>query len=132
MDPVTTAIIAALTSEAAKGIAKKSYQALRSLLAEKKDKESEVVNALESLESKPDSKGRQTTLDEEIVSASLHQDDQVKMLAQQLLDILKLDDNGKRTLKQYNAENMVVVEGSNYGDFHFHSDSKKKSQKPSP
>ena len=65
MDPVTTAVLAAITAGAAKGateIVKKtivdSYEALKGLLKKKARSGSEVTEAVSMLENKPESASR--------------------------------------------------------------------------
>jgi hypothetical protein len=69
MDPITTAIIAALAlgvaggvQEVGKEVVVDAYQALKTTLRQKLGAESEVVDAVEKLEKKPDSEGRRATL----------------------------------------------------------------------
>ena len=48
--------------------------------------ESDVVEAVEGLEKKPTSKGRQATLQEEIATAKVNDDAEIVQLAQDLLE----------------------------------------------
>jgi hypothetical protein len=77
MDPVTTAIIAGLSADASNGIpevAKKAIadgnDGLKALLKRKFGTDSDVVGAVEMLESKPDSAGRQRVLAKELFEAA--------------------------------------------------------------
>ncbi|MDN0084941.1 hypothetical protein QU487_19685 [Crenobacter sp. SG2305] len=96
MDPIATAIIAALAAETTAGatdVAKKaiedSYEELKSLLKKKFGSNSEVASAVESLENKPDSTGRQQTLAEELKLVQASADPEVLATAQALLAHLK-------------------------------------------
>lgn len=77
MDPITTAIVAALTSSIA-DVAKKgvldAYEALKALLKRKFGSQSNVVKAVEDLESNPSSQARTAVLQEEVAKAKADQD----------------------------------------------------------
>ena len=71
MDPITMAIVSALAAGIGAGVPKVAEQAivdgyntLRSALKERFGKDSDVVEAVDRLEAKPNSRGRQTTLNE--------------------------------------------------------------------
>ncbi len=59
MDPITTAIVAALAA-LSKDAIKDSYNALKSALKKKFGSESDLVDAVDKLEKKPDSEGRKS------------------------------------------------------------------------
>jgi hypothetical protein len=103
MDPVTTAIIAAIAA----GITKvgeqaisDSYDALKKLLKEKFGKKSQVVKAVKQLEEKPVSDGRKTMLQEEIVDAKADKDKEILKAAQELLDLLKSQPGGGQFIQK--------------------------------
>src|SRR6476469_354838 len=73
MDTLTTSIVAAITAGAVRGttdIAKKSiadgYDAIKGLIKKKFGGNSQVLDAMDKLQLKPDSAGRRETLAEEI------------------------------------------------------------------
>lgn len=75
MDPITTAIVAALTAGAVSGLTEASktvitdaYQALKGLLTKKFGASSQVVQAVDHLEAKPTLTARQQGLQEEMVA----------------------------------------------------------------
>ena len=91
MDPITAAILAAVAAGATAGlteVTKKAigdaYEALKTKIAEKFGAESELVDAIERVEAKPDSVGRQTTLQEEVQAAKADQDPDLLALADAL------------------------------------------------
>ena len=112
MDVITTAIIAAL-ADLGKDAIKDSYNALKSALKKKFSSESEVVNAVEGLEKKPDSKGRQTTLQEEIENAKVNNDVEIVQLAQELLKQLE---SKKSASGKYNVQFQDKAQGVQVGD----------------
>ena len=64
MDPITTAFVTALAIPMAKDVIEDGYEALKKALKNKFGEESDVVNAVEQLEKKPDSEGRKAILQE--------------------------------------------------------------------
>lgn len=95
MDPITAAIVAALTvgvtsglTDTTKKAVSDSYEALKGLLKKKFGHGSEVVKSVESLEIKPDSTGRQATLQEEITTAHAEQDPDILKTAQIILNLI--------------------------------------------
>jgi hypothetical protein len=86
MDPITAAIVAALSKigETAVGDA---YGYLKKLILSKCGRGSDIDKAMEDLEKKPQSKGRQTTLQEEVEDAALRDDSAITDAAQALLEL---------------------------------------------
>lgn len=120
MDPVTTAIIAALVGGVAAGTAEVGKQAivdaylgLRSLIAARFGTDSDVCLAIEDLERKPDSEGRQVTLKEEIRAASVETDAAVVAAAQQLLQLLHAegDERTQRVVRSSGARQVMRGKG---------------------
>lgn len=99
MDIITTAIIAALAA-LSKDAIYDSYNALKSALKKKFGSESDVVDAVEGLEKKPNSEGRKAILKEEIANAKVNDDTEIVRLAQDLLDQLQDQPNGEQIIKQ--------------------------------
>jgi hypothetical protein len=96
MDPITTAIVAALTAGVVSGstqvgqkVISDAYEALKALIKKKYGEKSEVVKAVENLEARPDSTGRKATLQEEVGAAKVDQDTEVIKASQALLERLK-------------------------------------------
>jgi hypothetical protein len=106
VDPVTTAIIAAVAAGAeagAKDVATKGvvdgYQALKSLIKRKFGDSSDAVKALAELESKPESDGRKRTVMEELASVKAVNDVDLRKAAQALLDQIKAQPGGERHIQ---------------------------------
>ncbi len=92
MDPITTAILAALSAgltEASKTAITDAYTQIKALLASKFGSTSDVVHAVEQVEAKPDSAGRRATLQEEITAVKADQDPDLLRTAQTLLQLLQ-------------------------------------------
>jgi hypothetical protein len=117
MDPITTAFVTTLTIPVAKDIITDGYQALKAALKKKFGSESDLVDAIEKLEKKPDSEGRKSTLQEEIENAKVNDDPEIVKLAQDLLNQLKEQPGGQDIINQTQTN---TVSGVNVGgDFEF-------------
>ena len=90
---IVTAAVAAGATIATKDLAaqatKDGYAALRALIVRKFGERTDVADALEQVERKPDSKARQGVLMEELEAAGAGRDDQVVQQARALLDLLR-------------------------------------------
>jgi hypothetical protein len=117
MDPITTVIVAALAAGAAAGVtdvAKQAivdaYDGLKRIIQTRFGGQSDLSNAITSLESKPDSAGRKDTLQEEVAATQADQDEEVlaavqaleeKLLAQGDVRIQKMlrSEGGEQTMR---------------------------------
>ena len=115
MDPITTAIVAALTTAVAKGtgavgerVLPDAYTALKAALRRKFGEQSDVAKAVDGVEARPDSAGRKQTLAEEmaklrrrIASAfKADQDPDLLKAAQALLEQLVAQPGGERHIQE--------------------------------
>jgi hypothetical protein len=102
MDPVTTAIVAALAAGAGK-VAEKAivdaYDGLKAILKRKFREQGDLAEAIKELEAKPESDGRKTTLREEVVNAKADQDPDVLKAALALLDQIKAHPGGEQHIQ---------------------------------
>ena len=96
MDPVTTAIAAALAAGAASGITESgkkiivdSYESLKNRLKKKFGEESKVVAAVRQLEAEPKSEGRKIVLAEGVSAVSADKDPEISDAAEDLLSKVK-------------------------------------------
>lgn len=96
MEPVTTAILAAIAAGASAGVsdvAKKAmgdaYGGLKTLLQRKFGGESKVVEAVERLEADPESAGWKETVEKEATKAGANQDRDLIAAAEAVLARLK-------------------------------------------
>ncbi len=120
MDPITTAIIAALSAGAASGLTETSktaitdaYSRLKDLLTKKFGAKSEVVQAMSQLETKPDSSGRKEMLQEEIAAVQAEQDEELLTAAKHVLTLVQPQQAG---LGKFTIQNNALVQGQNIGD----------------
>src|SRR5437763_585877 len=96
MDPITLAIVAALSAGAASGatdVAKKAivdgYEVLKTLLKKKFGDNSDATDAINKLQAKPDSPARRETLAEELKAVNAAADPELLHAAQSLLELVK-------------------------------------------
>ena len=113
MDPITTAIIAALAN-LSKDAIKDGYGALKAALKKKFGSESDLVDAVEGLEKKPDSEARKAMLQEEVEIAKVNDDPDIIQLAQDLLDKIKEQPGGQQIINQTQTTT-TKVRGVNVG-----------------
>ena len=111
MDPITTAIVAALAAgvaASAKEVGKKvivdAYDALKTTLKKKFGPDSDLAEAVETLEKKPESAGRQTTVQEEVAAAKAAGDPELQELAQALIKALKSTPEGEKAVGKYQVD----------------------------
>ncbi|MCI5156879.1 MAG: hypothetical protein D3906_00260 [Candidatus Electrothrix sp. AUS1_2] len=126
MDTVSIAIIAGLVAGITKvgeQAAVDAYKALKAALRKKCGSNSDVVEAVEYLEKKPDAKARQAGVAEEIKAAKVHEDADLIRAAETLLAALNSTPTGQQVVAKYgvNVTNAGVV-GENAhveGGIHF-------------
>ncbi|MCB8765937.1 hypothetical protein L2E68_02430 [Planktothrix agardhii 1029] len=114
MDPITTAFVTALAIPMAKDVIKDGYDALKAALKKKFGDQSDVVNAVEQLEKKPDSEGRKSMLQEEVENAKIYNDPQMVKLAEELLKHLETEELA--TASKYKTEFQGEVKGAQIGE----------------
>jgi hypothetical protein len=106
MDPITAAIVAALSAGALSGLTEASktaiadgYGRLKVLLSKKFGGNSDVLHAVEQVETKPDSAGRKATLQEEVAAVQADQDLDLLQAAQALLQLLQASPGGEQHIQ---------------------------------
>jgi hypothetical protein len=118
MDPVSLAIISALTAGATSGAneaAKKaiidSYEGLKSLPKKKFGNDNGVSEAIDQLQAKPDSSARRAVLGEELMAASAASDPELLSAAQLLLALIKALPQGEHHVQQI-AQGIGIAQAS--------------------
>jgi hypothetical protein len=115
MDPVTAAIIAAITAGLTKvgeQVIVDGYTALKSLLGRKFGSESKVVKAVDELEANPGSDSRKGVVKEEIAAAKADKDQELVQLAQSLLENIKAVPGGAQIVQTVTGNQNIQVAGS--------------------
>src|SRR6185436_4278147 len=121
MDPVTlvvSALLGGLTAgltDTAKAATKDMYDAFRSRLMKKTEKNEDAQDAIAKVEKQPDSKARQELLKEELGKLELDKDDELLKLAQSLLEVLKESSSkaSKYDVDIQNSQGIVVGDNAN-------------------
>jgi hypothetical protein len=119
MDPVTTALIAAIGAGALKGVGDvgssaitDAYNGLKSLIRRKTGADGDVVDAVDRLEKKPDSDNRRGVLQEEIAATGLDKDPEVRSAAEKLLEQIKAQPGGEQHIQQAIGSYIAVADRS--------------------
>lgn len=107
MDPLSAAIIAAVTAGLVKGAGEVSqkvlvdgYQRLKSLLARRFGDRSEVVQAVQDLEARPDSAARRDVVVEEVQRSGAGSDEELLAAARDLLARIQEDPAHSSSVQQ--------------------------------
>jgi hypothetical protein len=115
MDPITSAIVAALSAGAVGKVGEmafmKAYETLKASIRQKFGRESKVAGAVAVLEDAPDFKPNQETLAGRIRQVNAAEDNDLLQLAEALTAALQQTDEGKAALKKYR----VTIQGSQVG-----------------
>ena len=115
MDPVSTAIVTALSAGAAAGLTDTAktaitdgYNKLKSLLTKKHGENSNIAQAIKMLEAMPESANCQGMVAEVISTAKAEQDDEILTAANQILILVKSQQTSKG---KFNIQNNGPVQG---------------------
>ena len=117
LDPISAALIAGATggiTDASKTAVTDAYHALTEAIRRRLGHEHAVVKAVEAVESKPTSTGRQSTLIEEVTDAGADHDADLLALASQLRHLLAEHAQSNATVQQIITGNYNAT--SVYGD----------------
>jgi hypothetical protein len=127
MDPVTTAIIAAVeagANRAAGDVAKKTlvdcYDGLKALLKKKFGNESDVADAVDRLEKQSDPKGCRQTVEDEIVAVKAGADPELLAPAQALFDQIKAMRGAKHNVQVAHGTGIAQARDASSASVIFH------------
>jgi DUF1680 family protein len=115
MELILAALIAGATAAAkdTAGVAVKDvYNSLKELIKNKFGDKTDLVDAVDKLEKKPDSEARKATVKEEVETAKVNDDPEILKLAQDLLDKVKEQPGGQEIINQTQTN---TVSGVNVG-----------------
>jgi hypothetical protein len=117
LDPITTAIIAALTAgvvtsagKLGESILVDAYDGLKSLIKQKFGEDSNMSKAIKDLEQKPESSGRRETLKEEIKDVKADEDPEIIQAARNLLDNLGAQPDGEQHIQNAIGSNIAQAD----------------------
>jgi hypothetical protein len=88
MDPITTAIVAALAAGLVSSVVKDAYAGLKSLITHKLGSESEVAKSINDLEANPKSRGRAIVLSEQVAETQAASDADIMAAVNKLVEAL--------------------------------------------
>lgn len=119
MDPITTAIWAAITAGVVAGVGKvaeqavvDAYNGLKDLLKKKLGARSKALKAVKELEASPKSEARKAVLQEEIAAAKADKDTELVKAAQALLKSVKALPGGEQIAQTAIGDGNIQVAGS--------------------
>ena len=118
MDPITTAILAAISAGAISGVTKAgehiivdAYGKLKELLGKKFGAKSKVVKAVKDLEANPKSEARKAVIKEEVAAAKADQDKDLLQAAQALLKSVKALPGGTQIIQTALGDHDIQIAG---------------------
>jgi hypothetical protein len=118
MDPITTAILAAIAAGAVSGITKvgeqvliDAYGKLKEMLKNKFGPQSKVVNAVVELEANPKSEARKEVVQEEVAASKADQDDELLQAAQALIKSIKALPGGTQIIQTATGDQNIQIAG---------------------
>lgn len=115
MEPIiTTAIISGIAS-LGKAVIKEGYTALKKHLVEKLGEDSDLIDAVERFEKKPDSEARKAAIQEEVELSGVHKHPDMLKLAQDLIEQIKQQPGGQDIINQSQTNTVSNVNvGGNF------------------
>lgn len=118
MDPITAAVVAALTAGIVSGTTKVGEQAisdaygkLKELLGKKLGTKSKVVTAVKELEANPHSEARKSVLKEEVSATKADKDVDLLKAAQALLKAVKTTPGGEQIVQTAIGDQNIQIVG---------------------
>jgi len=113
MDPITAVLVAAIAAgavEVGKSAVAATYNRVKEIIKRKFGK-TELLEAIENLEKRPESKGRQETVKEEIEMAKADKDPEIIKEIENLQEVIQQIPNVQEKLARYN----LTIENSKVG-----------------
>lgn len=106
MDPITLAIIAAISAGVTGGVTSvgkeaivDAYHGIKNFLKARFGNDSDVVQAIDKLETKPDSKGQRQVVEEEVLAVKAHEDPVILKAAQEMIELIKAAPGGEKHIQ---------------------------------
>lgn len=107
MDPITTAIIAAVAAgitDIGKKAVGDAYQGLKTLIKSKFGQENKISKAITELEASPEAEGRKQILAETVAQQKAAQDPELLNIAKELIRALQESESGRQALAKYQID----------------------------
>jgi hypothetical protein len=118
MDPITTAIVAALGAGVASGATKvgeqvvaDAYAKLKQLLEKKFGTRSKVIKAVRELEANPKSEGYKLVVKEVVASSKADKDADLLKAAQAMLKVIKAKPGGEQIIQIATGNENIQIAG---------------------
>ncbi len=114
MDPITTAIVAAIAagvSKVGEQAVVDAYTKLKELLKKKFGARSKVLKAVKELEANPKSTARKEVVKEEVATAKADQDVELLRAAQSLLKAIKAKPDGEQIIQTVIGDQNIQISG---------------------
>ena len=105
MDSITLAIITALANLSSTVI-NDAYQAFKTVLQLKYGVDSDLVEAVEKLEERPESEARKNVLQEEVAVVVAYKDHDIRKAADLLIEAIKAQPGGEKVVQQMIDQNI--------------------------
>ena len=111
MDPITTAIVAAVSAGVTSGVTAvgkeailDAYKGIKNAIKSRLGKDNNISKTITDLEADPESKGRQLLLAEQIETADANQDSEILEIAQKLTEALQSTETGQKAIAKFQVE----------------------------
>lgn len=114
MDPITSAIVAAVAAGVGKvggQVVVDAYNGFKALIKRKYGADSKIAKAVDEVEANPESKTRPGTLNEEVVNAKADQDQDLVQAAKALLEKLNAQPGGAQIIQQATGSYIAQASG---------------------
>lgn len=111
MDPISLAIVSALANLSERAI-QDAYNAVKGIIVRKFGSGSDLSKAVDNVEQKPDSIGRQEMLKEEIIAAKANQDPELLKAAETLIAKIKELPGGQTIITQTVSGDKNIFSGT--------------------
>jgi hypothetical protein len=107
MDPITTAIVAAL-GKLAEPVVKDAYQGLKTLILKKFGSKGDLADAIDKLEQRSESDARIAVVHEELASVKADQDQELLRAAQSLIQKIEAQPGGSQFIQMVIGKHNIV------------------------
>lgn len=111
MDPITTAIVAAVSAGVTSGMTAvgkeailDAYKGIKNAIKSRFGKDNNISKTITDLEADPESKGRQLLLAEQIETAEADQNPDILKIAQKLTEALQSTETGRKAIAKFQVD----------------------------
>jgi hypothetical protein len=111
MDPISTAIVAAVSASVTNGMTAvgkeailDAYKGIKNAIKSKFGKDNNISKTITDLEANPESKGRQLLLAEQIVTAEANRDSDILKITQKLTEALQSTETGRKAIAKFQVD----------------------------